>query len=70
MYWVKNNEISPCSCSNCIEGYYLDNYKCKKNNEECSTYIENTFICESKYSFNGNYYKINESPILKTGFLI
>ena len=63
----KNNEINPFSSTSCIKGQYLDNSICKKCSEECSNYQENTCICYSKYSFDGNYYKTNKSlSLLKT----
>ena len=66
----KTSEISSCDCSICLNGYYLDYNKCKQCSEDCSTYQENTCICDNKYSFYGHYYKTNESiSLLKTDSL-
>ena len=64
----KFSQISHCNCSICNEGYYLDDdYKCKKCIEVCSSYKENTCICDSQYSFYGYYSGISESiNLLKT----
>ena len=67
------SEMNSCKCSSCLNGFYLDNsyYICKKCNESCINYEDNTCKCINEYFYFYGYYKgINETiNILKTSNL-